>query len=200
MSAQLLLLLTAFWVAVWRYRGEQPVRFLLAVALGAVFAHLGWALFHLDAVVDHPAAAWNPAIGYSVLFFPLGPLLLSRSASSWRALPLALAVARLGCLAAGCCHGIPAPWGGLYPTQLYEIVLLVGLHVSLGRAPNSLAAPCFLLGFGLIRLVLDPLRALPPLGAPGFAPSTVAVCWATLGLLWTFVRVGSARPRAWLGV
>lgn len=191
--------LAAFWVAVVLYRGERPIRFVGGLLLGAAFAHLGWAVLHWSVVGHHPQALLDPSIGYCVLFFPLGPLLAAPQSATWRVLPLALAVARLGCLFGGCCQGIPAAWG-THPTALYEIVLLIGLHVSLSRAPNSLAAPCFLLGFGLIRLVLDPLRALPPLGAPAFAPSTVAACWATLGLLWTFVRVGSARPRAWLRV
>ena len=102
------ILFAAFWTAVLLYRGTRPLRFVAGLAAGASCAHLGWAALHWTEVSRHPEAILDPSLGYCVLFFPLGPLLFAPQAPSWRTLPLVLAVARLGCVAAGCCGGTPA--------------------------------------------------------------------------------------------
>ena len=143
------------------YRGTRPSRFVAGLALGAACAHAGWALLHLDEVRAHPWALLDPTTGFAVLFVPLGLAALERSAAAFAALPLALAVARLGCLAAGCCHG---PAGE--PTPLAEVTGLVALHFAVRRLPSCGILPAVLVGFGLLRLVLEPWRAQPPLGPP----------------------------------
>jgi len=204
---QLALLSAAFWVALIAYErrepeGERGLRFIAGLALGGALAHLGWAALYADRVWSAPAALFSPA-GFCVLFVPLGPL----AAAPWRApraerdrflaaafasLPLALATARLGCLVAGCCGGLPTdlPWGlrlgddtiSRHPTALYDIAGLLALHALASRLPAARVAPVVLAGFGLLRLAIDPLRALPPLGPPLVSPGLVAAAWIGVGL------------------
>jgi hypothetical protein len=176
------LLCAALWTAVSLYRGGRPLRFVAALAAGAAFAHLGWARLHWAAVAGHPAALLDPTLGYCVLFLPLGPLLLAPEAATWRALPLALAVARLGCLIAGGCHGVAAAWGS-HPTPLYEVALLLALHLAVRASADARAAAVFLAGFGLARLTVEPWRAAPPLGPPTLDPALLAALWTGVGLL-----------------
>jgi hypothetical protein len=174
------------------HRGSRPLRFAAGLALGALLSHLGWAALHAEAVAAQPAAALDLAAGHCVLFLPLGPLLLAPDAASWRALPLALAVARLGCLASGCCGGVAAPWG-THPTPAYEGGLALALHFGLRAAPAACAGPLFALGFGLARLLVEPLRAPPPLGDPLVAPAALAGLWLAAGVLGL---AAAARARA----
>lgn len=196
----------AFWTALLLYRHRarpaRSVRFGLALALGAAFAHAGWLLLHAPAAWPalraRPGLLLDPSLGFCVLFLPLGPLLLERSAAAFASLPLALAVARLGCLAAGCCDGTPtsAPWAvaGLHPTGLYEVAGLLALHGAVSRAEGRLAAPLVLGGIGALRLLIDPLRAAPPLGAPIVAPGAIAAAWLALAAALIRRRVGSGGP------
>jgi hypothetical protein len=163
----------AFWTALSLYarrRGPRPARFACALALGAAFAHGGWLLLHATATWPalraRPGLLLDPSLGYCVLFLPLGPLLLQRSPAAFASLPLALAVARLGCLAAGCCQG----------ARLYEIAGFLALHVAVARA-HAPAVPIVLGGIGALRLLLDPLRAAPPLGAPLVPAAAIAAAW-----------------------
>ena len=103
----------AFWVAVL---GRGPThaggrRLVLGLALGALLAVLGDQAFHPG------------DLGFSVLFVPLGLLVAAAFRStaerrdaclrdSLRGLPAALALARVGCLAAGCCQPVPAQIAG----------------------------------------------------------------------------------------
>ncbi len=54
--------------------------------------------------------------------------------------------------------------------------------------------PAVLAGFGLIRLAIEPLRAMPPLGEPLFPAAWIAAAWIAGGGM---LAIGSARsPRA----
>jgi hypothetical protein len=187
------LLFAAFWTAVLLYRGERPLCFVAALAVGAIVSHLGWAGLHWQAVAEHPQALFDPGLGYCVLFFPLGPLLLAPEATTWRALPLALAVARAGCLAGGCCGGEPGRFGA-HPTPLYEMALLAGLHFAVRAAPKRAAAAVFLAGFGALRLAVEPLRAAPPLGEPAAPVAALSALWLGAGLLVLPARARAALP------
>ena len=188
-----------FWTA-WlvysrRAHAPRPVRFACALALGAALAHAGWLLLQLPVIAPalraRPGLLLDPRLGACVLFVPLGPLLLERSGAAIASLPLGLAVARLGCLAAGCCRGTPssAPWavGGLHPSALYECAGLLVLHTLVSRAAPRQRAPLVLAGIGALRLVCEPLRAAPALGPPLVPPAALAAAWIVL-----------AAPLAWL--
>ena len=89
--------------------------------------------------------------------------------------PLSLAVARVGCFVAGCCHGIPSHFGlfmnhaplaphdiRLFPTQLLEIagnmiVFLVLLQQK--KREDGRMLFIYLIGYSLLRICLEPFRA-----------------------------------------
>lgn len=128
-------------------------------------------------------------------------------------LPFSLGLIRLGCFAAGCCHGAPTdlPWGvhvmapwvpediralPLHPSPLYEALFLFTLSGTLlyaqrlrpaGAYHGRLAALC-LGAYGVFRFGFDFLRGdLTPLAA-GLAPSQ----W--FGIAVALVAVVFARP------
>ncbi len=79
------------------------------------------------------------------------------------AVPLGHAIGRLGCFFAGCCHGHPP-----HPVQLYEAAGLavttlacraVLARVEAGTLPRGSAFQSYLILYGTLRLLLDPLRA-----------------------------------------
>ena len=194
----------AFWLALAGFRAGG-VRFVAGLGLGAALAHLGWAVLYLHRLSDPAAALLDPARGYCVLLVPLGPLLTApwRQGPRWRdrylagclrALTPALAVARLGCLLAGCCHGVASevPWAlplagvgrRVEPTPLYEMVGLLALWGLLRKLPERWVPPAFLIAFGLLRLLTEPLRAAPPLGAPAVSVEALAAAWVAAGGIW----------------
>ena len=181
LPVQAFALCTAFWTAMFLYDRQSPDRghgrFAISLLLGGILAHLGWVLLHLHVRAAHPEAWVDVPMGLSVLFVPLGPLLLARGKAEFRSLPLALAVARLGCLASGCCHG---PQGE--PVPLWDIAAWVVLHGVLSWVPGPRVVPGFLVGFGAIRLATEPLRAPPPLGEPMIPVYAIAMGWVVLGL------------------
>jgi hypothetical protein len=208
----------AFWLCVivfWR-RSSSVVecrRVIAALALGAVAARGGWALPHLHHVARSPAVLLDPAAGFSSLFVPLGPLAATPwgatrearrifLAEAFHVLPLGLAVARLGCLAAGCCGGIamesPVAVGGVsfanHPVPLYDAAGLLVLYLTGRRLPTSLVAPTVLVGFGCLRLFLEPLR---PSSEGSMAVEIICSSWIALGvsLGWKHGRRGEPRWR-----
>jgi phosphatidylglycerol:prolipoprotein diacylglycerol transferase len=103
-------------------------------------------------------------------------------------IPLWLILARFGCVFNGCCVGLPArhlPWAitftnpqsavpkellgvPLHPVQLYEIggniLLMAFLFVVLrnirqGRYPHGLICASYLVGYGILRFILEWFRA-----------------------------------------
>lgn len=207
-TLQLLLLIAAFWVAVLGYaalggsaRWSRPL--LAGLALGAVLAHGVWVLMRPGVLLAQPAILLDPTRGATILAVPLGLLLTAWGVPSGRAraryiqaslgcLPLAMATARLGCLTAGCCHGVATelPWGiqlpgGVvrqHPTPLYEVAGCVALFVIMLRVPRR-ARPGFVLaGLGLVRLVVSPWRAGDPLGEPVLTAQWLAAGWVAAGI------------------
>ncbi|GAG34308.1 unnamed protein product, partial [marine sediment metagenome] len=176
-GAQLLCLCVAFWVAVMMYRGRAPLRFVAGLVLGALFAHLGWALLRVDVIAARPSLLLDPGTGYCVLFVPLGMFLAAPWREGWvdveaflagalATLPLALATARLGCLLLGCCDGAGTGrvWPSRHPVALYDMTGLTLLHLVLSRAPQPFVPPAFCVGFGGLRLLLEPLRTVSQSG------------------------------------
>lgn len=79
------------------------------------------------------------------------------------ALPLGHAIGRVGCFTQGCCGGHPP-----HPVQLYEsagLLLIMAAtarvlrSVEAGRISRGVAFCAYLVLYGILRLVLDPLRA-----------------------------------------
>jgi hypothetical protein len=205
----------AWWLglglALYRFRRPERWRFAAALAVGAAAGPVGWIAWHADRVPTDLASFADPTRGFSVLFVPLGAWLASWTsvrpvrrraflAEALRVLPLALATARLGCLAAGCCGGVAvehvpdvvwplvSAFGGTrsapfdHPTALYEASGLVLLHAVLARVPADQVPACFALGFASIRLAVEPLRAVPPLGPPSIPAAWIAAAWWGTGL------------------
>lgn len=164
------------------------LRFALGLWLGVVFAHLGWALLHWPAVVREPRWLLAPG-GVSVLFFPLGVLAVAPWRESLAALPRALLVARLGCLPYACCYA--SPW-----QALPELAAWAGLHLAVRARPRE-AALLVLAGFGLVRLLSEPLRV--PASGLAFGTHWVALAWVAAGVALRR-RLGSADAASdWSG-
>ncbi len=79
------------------------------------------------------------------------------------AIPIGHAVGRIGCFFTGCCSGRPP-----HPVQLYESfgLALIAIicrgflsRVESGAAIRGTAFRCYLILYGLLRIILDPLRA-----------------------------------------
>ncbi|MEO8601818.1 MAG: prolipoprotein diacylglyceryl transferase family protein [bacterium] len=155
-----------FWAAMWTL--------LLGGIIGAkgLFVVLGWEHYargELRFLADF-------RVGFVFFGGLLGAALAGglfawrRQLSFWRgadyfavALPLGHAVGRVGCWFAGCCHGIPG-----HPVQLYESAglgliawscWLTVTRVEAGARPQGSAFRLYLLLYGALRLLLDPLRA-----------------------------------------
>lgn len=208
--------LLAFWVAVVGFRGDALGRYVLGLGIGALLARVGWGAFHFPLVVPaepDPAALalWllAPGGGFSLLFVALGPLVLIPSIgganerrdyllATSRSLPRAFAMARVGCVLVGCCSGLSRTGLGTgedaYPTALYE---LVGWLVADGllRGADSRRVPgLFLMALGGLRLLIEPLRAAPPLGEPVVGPEWIALAWLLAGA--GLVLAPAGRPPA----
>jgi prolipoprotein diacylglyceryltransferase len=209
--------MAAFWVAVLGYRGDRVARLILGLGLGAILARVGWGLLHSPQIFFAGSGLprrLGPVLGYwlgveaglSLLFVPVGVLLsipwwadrearLRYAAATSRSLAPAFGVARLGCVFAGCCSGLPfagAPEGGsVHPTALYELLGWGGVSAGLARVASRWVPGLFLAAFGGLRLATEPWRAPPPLGEPVLDPGWIAAAWLVVGL--------SALALTWIG-
>ena len=163
----------AFWLALWLHAQQtrdprERMRFAWALGVGALLARAGHALFW-----GEPHNVAEPSAAFSVLFFPLGVLWLTPHAAAFASLPLALAVARLGCIAAGCCRGAAGE-----PLPLFEVSAWVAVHLALARSDPERIPERFAFAFGGLRLAEAPWR--PPVGAVA-TPELVALAWIAVG-------------------
>jgi phosphatidylglycerol:prolipoprotein diacylglycerol transferase len=152
-------LCAAFWTALAGYRsraGRDAARFVLALALGAALAR-AFGLLAVPAGL-FVAGPWRAPLRHRFLDAALP------------ALPLAFAVAKLGCLAAGCCAAAPA-----------EALAFAGVQVGIALGPQRRAPALALAGIAMVRLAVLPAR--PGAGLSGL-----------LALLWLSAAALRCRP------
>jgi phosphatidylglycerol:prolipoprotein diacylglycerol transferase len=122
-------------------------------------------------------------------------------------LPLGLAFGRVGCFLNGCCYGKPTtlPWGitfptvaplvARHPTQLYELILDLGLFAFLWWKRDSFSRDgtafwLFALGYGSIRFFMEFLRDHTAAHAGlAFQMMSLALILAAVGVLLFRYRV-----------
>gem|GEM_PF-5377052 len=189
---QLAAFCAAFWVAMadamrrGAKRQDLPPA-VMALLVGAVTCHAGWLLVHPD--VASLRQILSPT-GFSSLFLPAGvalglvcagrPIRRRLTEPLLAALPFGLAVARVGCFAAGCCPG--RVLGGVtLPFPLIDAAVLSLGGLALDRVPSSAQGPWALGLFGATRLVLQPLRA--PAGDLWLAVSLSSL-WIASAAIW----------------
>jgi len=175
---------SAFWLAVGlhaRRSGEprERVRFVAALGMGALLARAGHGLLW-----GEPGWMLDSGSAFSILFLPFGVVALAPHAAAFASLPLALALARLGCLPAGCCRGGA---GELLPA--FEATAWVAAHLVLARSAPERVPERFAFAFGGLRLAQTPWR--PPVSAV-VTPELVAVVWLGVGALLRSVRLRRA--------
>jgi phosphatidylglycerol:prolipoprotein diacylglycerol transferase len=191
-------LLLGRWLA--KSRGLDPAPFMdlafIAIVSGVIGARLFYVITAPSEFIDRPGAIFDFWNGGLVFY---GGFLLATGAcfayGLYRRMPVGLscdivltgvafahAFGRIGCFAAGCCHGSACslPWGmvnpsgfvapslkgvPLHPVQLYESFLLfalTGLLVWLIRGRklrDGNAGLLYLTGYAAIRFVLEMFRA-----------------------------------------
>ncbi len=202
---QISLLFGAFWVATLqmvRHGEREAPRLVLGLVLGALMTHVVWCLAHVSSTT---LLAWlDPTRGSTLLGLPLGALLAAPwrlgparaydfLATSWLALTPALAIARLGCLVAGCCPGVELP------VELFEALAWLIASWLLTRLPRVWVPGAFLVLFGTVRLCLAPLRVPDPHASQAIASSEViAASWIAVAVLTlaTAPRGNRPNPRA----
>jgi phosphatidylglycerol:prolipoprotein diacylglycerol transferase len=155
-----------FWAAMWTL--------LLGGIIGAkiLFIALGWEHYargelHLWADFGVGFVFFGGLVGAAAagsIFAALRGLSFVRGADYFAvAVPIGHALGRIGCFFAGCCPGRPP-----HPVQLYEAFGLALIAVTcrgvLTRVerqafPPGTAFRCYLILYGALRFLLDPLRA-----------------------------------------
>jgi phosphatidylglycerol---prolipoprotein diacylglyceryl transferase len=155
-----------FWVAAWAM--------LLGGIVGAkaLFVVLGWEHYargelHFWADFGTGFVFFGGLAGAALaglVFARVRGLSFTRGSDSFAvAIPMGHAIGRIGCWFAGCCGGHPP-----HPVQLYEAAGLVfvalACRVALAKVEHDELAPgsafrLYALLYGVLRLLLDPLRA-----------------------------------------
>jgi phosphatidylglycerol---prolipoprotein diacylglyceryl transferase len=193
-----------FWASIWMM--------LLAAVAGSkgLFVLLGWPHYargdlHFWADFNTGFVFFGGLIGATaagaIIAWTRGLSFLRGADYFVVALPLGHAIGRLGCYAQGCCPGRPP-----HPVQLYEsagLLLIAGacrmmlLRVEHHRSPCGAAFALYLVLYGGLRLLLDPLRldGRPERFAGLSHQQLVALAVLTAGtLIW--LRVSAARRSA----
>lgn len=196
----------AFWAAAWTM--------LLGAIAGAkaLFVLLGWEHYargELRFWADFGVGFvfFGGLLGAALAglaFARLRGLSFSRGADYFAvAVPMGHAIGRVGCFLAGCCGGHPP-----HPVQLYEAAglgiiawtcHLVLAGVARGDFATGSAFRCYALLYGVLRLLLDPLRAD---GRPerllGLSHQQgIAIALISVALLWPYLctALGARRVR-----
>ena len=196
-----------FLVIAYKRLAEPPARsrreVITALLFAAVLAGVGSLLLrdHSDpqTVIRAQAsltAYWGALIGVSLwALIARKPVLASANAVA-PAVMTAGAVARLGCVFAGCCRGLPGlPLFHAWP--LYDIAallaaLMLGVQVEKRRAGGALLA--FLIVYGVLRFFLEFARDVPASALGLTAGQWFAAVQATAGV--ALLVAGRAKSAA----
>ena len=167
----------------------------IAIVSGVIGSRVLYVMTEPSKFIANPLEIFDVWNGGLVFY---GGLLLAGATSlaygAWKKIPLvegadivltgvafAHAFGRIGCLAAGCCHGSACryPWGilnntpfvdpalrgqPLHPVQLYESISLFALSgmmtwlIYKSRARNGISTAVYLLGYSSIRFFLENFR------------------------------------------
>lgn len=180
-----------------RRQGRSPEEVLdlsiLILVFAIIFSRIVYVLLNLSTYLPHPAEmlylwagglSFHGGVGGGIL---AGVIYARRRKLSFLqladlftpALPLAYAVARIGCFLNGCCYGIPThlPWacrfysqdipGALtppsHPVQLYDAAANILLFFIIGRLKGKEHATGvlflqYLVGYSIIRILADIFR------------------------------------------
>jgi phosphatidylglycerol:prolipoprotein diacylglycerol transferase len=194
-----------FWAAMW------VLLFGGIAGAKALFVALGWEHYargelHFWADFRVGFVFFGGLIGAALAgwaFARLRGLSFARGADYFAvALPLGHAIGRLGCFFGGCCHGRPP-----HPVQLYESLGLLLIawscrqslsRVEAGTQSRGSAFRLYLVLYGVLRLILDPLRGD---GRPerllGLSHQQgIALALIALALVWPVRTRGGARTEA----
>jgi len=204
-----------------RYRlsryGVEPSSIYLLAALMAITGVIGARIFYVIGHFSEYSSNWgrlfdvNTAgmVFYGGLLFciPVGIMAVKRmrlplgklADAVGLALPLSLAIARVGCFLNGCCGGKPTdlPWAvtfpgslsAVHPTQVYEMILDLSVFFALLLISKRLTKDGDLLllsiaAYGIIRFVMEFFRAHSnPMAAPFFQALSAAIVAVTAGIL-----------------
>jgi phosphatidylglycerol:prolipoprotein diacylglycerol transferase len=224
------------WIA--RRRGLDPAPFMdlafVAIVSGVIGARVLYVITEPAEFLRNPYSVldfWNGGLVFYGGF--LGATLACIAYGLWKKMPmwlttdiavtgvaLAHGFGRIGCFAAGCCHGnyCPYPWGvhnetefvapqfkgqPLHPVQLYEAFALFVLAGVLARllykkkTPDGMVALLYLTGYAAIRFVMEFYRGDEDRGVVlGGALSTsqgIALALFAVGLALAFARFGLRR-------
>lgn len=166
---------------------------ILVLIFAIVFSRIVYVLLNLSTYLPRPgeiAYLWAGGLSFhgGVLGGVLAGVLYARKKKTnfWRladlftpAIPLAYAIARMGCFLNGCCYGIPTtlPWGVRFPSehihgaltppshpvQLYDAAANILLFFVIGRlkAKEHASGVLFLqylVGYSFIRIFAELLR------------------------------------------
>jgi len=191
-----------FWVAMWTL--------LVGGVLGAkaAFVALGWEhyargelRFWADFQVGFVFFGGLAGAALAGLAFArLRGLAFMRGADYFAvAVPLGHAIGRVGCFLAGCCHGRPP-----HPVQLYEVagLLLIAwscratlARVEAHEVTTGSAFRRYVVLYGLLRVLLDPLRAdgRPERWLGVSYQQGIALALVTLALAWPWIATRLRR-------
>lgn len=194
-----------FWAALW------TMLFGAVVGAKALFVVLGWEHYargelHFWADFGVGFVFFGGLAGAALAgwaFARARGLSFARGADSFAvAVPMGHAIGRVGCFFAGCCGGRPP-----HPVQLYEsaglLLIAWASHAALARVereelPPGSAFRCYAFLYGVLRLLLDPLRAD---GRPerflGLSHQQgIALALIAVALLWPYLAGGRRSLRS----
>ncbi|MGZ3716787.1 MAG: prolipoprotein diacylglyceryl transferase [Bdellovibrionota bacterium] len=179
-----------------RSRGLDPAPFMdlafIAIVSGVIGARVLYIITEPSQFIAHPASVfdvWNGGLVFYGGF--LFAVVACFAYGWWKKMPLLLSTdivvtgvafahgfGRIGCFAAGCCHGnyCPYPWGihndtefvnpafkgqPIHPVQLYEsaslfaLSLLLTWMVAKRKVKSGIGALTYLMGYAVIRFVME---------------------------------------------